>query len=434
MLFILCSCSNSSVPLKIYSADNELLAELKSSSDISGSSFSAYLDIVLDEAAVTVASLLKCDAKRAEKHLFKDGFSVYTAFDKQVFEGLEDACKDYADTTDIGCAVTDIKGNLTAVYSTKRDSKSNFATALNPPCSAFKPLSVYAPAIESGKINWSSYYTDSPYKQIKNDNGVLSDWPVNANNIYTEQPTGIYEAIKHSYNTVAVKCLADVGVKNSLVFLEDKFSLSLETERYNTEVHGEEEVIGNIALGYLAEGVSVVDMSGYYQCFANGGLYKKPEAVLKICDADGTEVYKNQNQQKQVIKPSTADIMRELLKGVVNGGTGTKATCKGIEVAGKTGTDDSGSNNWFVGITPEFSLAVWHSQSQKNIAAELFSKEAENIYNLKQDLKTDFALHSNIRKFVCCEQSGKAVSTKCTSIQLGYFEPGNTVGVCDIHK
>ena len=138
--------------------------------------------------------------------------------------------------------------------------------------------------------------------------------------------------------------------------------------------YGEEEVLGNLGMGYLREGVSPVDMAGYYQIFANGGKYYKPTAIYEIKDNSGKSIYKRNVSINQVIEKSTADIMNLLLQEVVSeNGTGKDAMIDGLAVGGKTGTGEKG--NWFVGFTPEYTCAVWHStQLEKNYGCKIFSK------------------------------------------------------------
>ena len=72
--------------------------------------------------------------------------------------------------------------------------------------------------------------------------------------------------------------------------------------------------VKNIAAGYIQEGVSPVDMAGYYQIFANGGVYVKPETIIKICDSTGNVLYHADAVKEQVVKSETADIMNRLLR------------------------------------------------------------------------------------------------------------------------
>lgn len=360
------------------------------------------------------------------------GYTVYTAYDADVAEALKNACMVIGTELDAGCAVTNLKGNLVAVYST--DEGVNYATQADSPYSSFKPLSVYAPAIEQELINWSSSYTDSAYKQIEGEDGELRDWPANSTGTYTGKKTSIYEAIRKSVNTVAVKCLADVGVNESLKFLKERLGITLGTEEYAAMVYGEEEVLGNVALGYVTTGLSPVDMAGYYQIFANGGKYEAPKAILKLCDGEGTVVYERAYSPSQVISPTTAGIMNKLLQGVVSGGgTGEEAAVKGVQVAGKTGTGDENSGNWFVGVTPGYSLAVWHGSAPNNCAPEIFGYAVEAIYQNQPDANTNFVTYANLKELVCCSESGMAVSGKCTRIEKGYFAEDDVPDICDRH-
>ena len=352
-----------------------------------------------------------------------------------VNKDLKKACKDYDKNVDVAAAITDLNGNLVAAYGTdKGKDAENLATALNQPCSSLKPLSVYAPAIDDGTINWSSRYEDSPYKYVKNLEGVMRPWPSNSSEVYSERYAYIYQAIMESMNTVAVKCLKDYGIEKSISFLEKSFNMRVGPEKTTAKTLGAEEVIGNIALGFLTDGASVVDMAGYYQVFANGGKYEAPLAVLKLCDSSGKTIYERKYSPNQVIKNTTADIMNKMLKEVVNeGGTGEDAKCQSVEVAGKTGTDDNFKNNWFVGVTPEYSCAFWHGLSDKNLAAKIFSSAVDKIYSSKKDYKKNFAFHSNLKKVAYCTESGKQLNPNCTIIRTGYYTFDNVPGLCDRH-
>ena len=139
------------------------------------------------------------------------------------------------------------------------------------------------------------------------------------------------------------------------------------------------------------------------------------------------------SQGKQIVKPASADIMRELLVGVVKEGTGRAARCKYTDVAGKTGTDDNMSNCWFVGVTPSYSLAVWHGNNKTNLAPEIFSGAIDALYEEKKVEKDEFSFHANIKQVVCCAKSGMPISKKCTTIRMGYFDATSPSGICDIH-
>ena len=430
----LCGCGSGGQPVFVLSSDGDVLARLENLSQIQKDKNKAYLQIAVDEAVKIIAEKEKISEKSAEKQLFKGGYNIYTAYDTEVGKALEETC-DMLDTDiNIGSAVTDLKGNLVAVYSTDSKDKINFSTKACDPCSAFKPLSVYAQAIDKDIINWSSRYEDSPYKQVKGEDGIYRDWPRNATGIYTKRYAYTFQAVKESINTVAVKCLKDLGVNNSIDFLQSQLGISLADEKYTASVYGEDEIIGNIALGSLSKGVSPVDMAGYYQMFANGGFYSKPTAVHKITDAQKNEIYKKEETLKQVIKATTSELMNRLLREVVTtGGTGAKAYSEGVEVAGKTGTDELGDNNWFVGLTPEYSCSIWHSNKEKNTAPEIFSAAIYNIYKNKPSAQKVFTYKAGLSSVAYCTETGMMAKQGCALIRLGYYTHGNVPSLCDRH-
>ncbi len=394
--------------------------------------YRAYLDIVLDEAVQIVSEVEACSVDEAEKLIFERGYSIHTAFDKQVYDALENT-QALEEGVSFGCAVTDLQGGLLAVYSAGdfEQEYKNFATVKTPPYSSFKPLSVYSPAIDSGIATWSTMYQDEPIKQIENEDGSMRDWPANATGTYTNKGVSVYTAIQKSLNTVAVRCLQEYGVEKSIENLKEKFGMSLEFEESRLQVLGAEEIIGNVALGYLQGGVSPVDMAGYYQMFANGGTYIAPKAVREIRDTEGNTIYERKEEKKQVISVQTAFIMNQLLQNVVKpGGTGEKARCDNLLVGGKTGTGDKG--NWFVGFTPQYSCAVWHgTETEKNTTSEIFSKV---VSQFKHDESIQFPDTRTVQKAVFCTESGKLISDKCQKIDVGYYSLDTELPVCDIHQ
>jgi cell division protein FtsI (penicillin-binding protein 3) len=76
-----------------------------------------------------------------------------------------------------------------------------------------------------------------------------------------------------------------------------------------------------------------------YSSIANGGFLVKPHVVSEIISPEGPVLFSFMDKEKKrILSPKTAEIFREILKSVVEGGTGEKASIEGDEVAGKTGT------------------------------------------------------------------------------------------------
>ncbi|MFF3462050.1 transglycosylase domain-containing protein [Streptomyces sp. NPDC001984] len=102
---------------------------------------------------------------------------------------------------------------------------------------------------------------------------------------------------------------------------------------------------------------SAIRMAGAYSTFAASGQQNDPFSVSEVKDKDGT-VYTHEVKSKDAFTPLVADNVTDILKSVVDKGTGTSARLPGRDVAGKTGTTDGNKSAWFVGYTPQLSTAI----------------------------------------------------------------------------
>jgi penicillin-binding protein 1A len=126
-------------------------------------------------------------------------------------------------------------------------------------------------------------------------------------------------------------------------------------------------------IGALKEGVSPLDMAHAYETIATGGrrVYDRtlgtpdegPTGMAQIqcpvIKCDGARALADNPTYRQVIPPSVAQTIHDLLVGVVQNGTGRSAAISGVDVAGKTGTTSDYGDAWFVGWTPAITTAVW---------------------------------------------------------------------------
>lgn len=428
----LSGCSTGKVSVK--DKDGQVIAELAKSEISDDILYKPYLEVVIDEAISDISNNNNCDLDKSKKMLFEKDYIIETCFDANIYEAIEKSYLNSSlDSVPFGCAVTNLNGGLCAVYSCDINKNINYANTALSPYSSFKPLSVYAPAIENNTANWSKVYEDSPYKKIKDENGEFVNWPKNATDTYTNSNITVYQAVKESLNTVAVKCLSDYGVNNSISFLKENFDINLDYESKKVTNNDEDEVIGNLAMGYLYKGVTVKDMAGYYQIFANGGKYYKPEAITKIIDENGKVMYAKKDNCKQVLSESTTFIMNKLLQGVVqSGGTGAEAKMDDIEVGGKTGTGIANDCHWFVGFVPQYSCAVWHGGSSvNNYSPQIFKTIMQN---LKLNKSVEYPKCRNIKQAIYCVESGLLCSKNCKQIDMGYYVADDDIGLCKIHN
>lgn len=222
-------------------------------------------------------------------------------------------------------------------------SQFNRATqAYRQPGSSFKPF-VYATALERG-MTPETVITDSP---VTYGAGRPWQWaPANSDHRFMGAiPMRV--ALMQSRNVVAVKVLDKIGIRN---VLDTARALGLK---------GRLDPYLSLALG--ASEATPLEMASAYSVFANGGMRRRPQVIKLVLDPQGRilEDHRRPGLGSRVLTERTATGMVDMLSRAVTGGTGGQAQVPGHRVAGKTGTTESYRDAWFVGFTPQYSLAVW---------------------------------------------------------------------------
>lgn len=118
--------------------------------------------------------------------------------------------------------------------------------------------------------------------------------------------------------------------------------------------------VPSIVLG--SSDVSLYEMVGAMNSFASKGIYIEPIFMTHIVDKHGNILDSFIPNQNEAMSEETAYLMLEVMKGVVNYGTGVRLRLTyefNNPIAGKTGTTNNHSDGWFMGITPELTTGVW---------------------------------------------------------------------------
>jgi peptidoglycan glycosyltransferase len=150
------------------------------------------------------------------------------------------------------------------------------------------------------------------------------------------------------------------------------------------------EDIGRIGIGQGGLQVTPLQMAMVAAAVANGGKLMRPRFTNKIVDQDGRTVRTiDPSAYQQVMKRSTADQIAQMMKRVVDEGTGTPAQLGGIDVAGKTGTAQIGvigsnlTQPWFIGFAPvgdpKVAVAVTIEQSQGGFGGTVAAPIARTV-------------------------------------------------------
>ena len=332
--------------------------------------FQSFIDHVIEEAAEKMKL-----SERDISSLYTAGYRIYTTMDTKTQEAAE---KVYADEKNFppgkkgkivqsAMVVLDPHsgGIRTLIGGRNQQGERQFNRAVDAtrqPGSVFKPVAVYGPALEKG-YSPATVLDDYPQQYDSGTGGTKTF--VNYDGRYRGL-ISMRTGIQHSVNTVAVKMLQKIGVSEGLNFAKSLGITSLVES-------GEPNDIGlSLALGGLTKGVSPLELTAAYGCFANGGIYVKPYAIRKIEDKDGNIIYQNKIFQTMVMSTQTAYLMSDMLQTVVQSGTAQRAKLPDRPVAGKTGTTSFNVDAWFVGYTPDLVSSVWLGYDKKEKMSGVF--------------------------------------------------------------
>jgi len=111
-------------------------------------------------------------------------------------------------------------------------------------------------------------------------------------------------------------------------------------------------------------------MVGAMNTFADKGVYIKPIFITKIEDKNGNVVEQFVPEKTEAMDDVTAYKMIQLMKGVVESGTGIRLRYRygfNNEIAGKTGTTQNQSDGWFMGITPKLTTGIWVGAEDRSV-------------------------------------------------------------------
>ncbi|KAA0771085.1 PBP1A family penicillin-binding protein [Bacillus sp. BB51/4] len=327
------------------------------SSEITEMKYQAFLDAVVKEV----------EKEYPDINIGSDGLTIQTTLDQDA--------QDYADKIMDGNLIKypndqfqgsfvfmdTQSGEVRAIGAGRKESKSTFkghnmAIDLKRQVgSTMKPIFDYGPAIEN--LQWSTYhqlndseYTYSNGKKIRN-----------ATNSY-KGDVSLREALKKSLNIPALKTAQAVGLPKSQAFAEGLGMTFKDGKTYESTAIGSNDS-------------SPLQLAGAYAAFGNDGNYNKPHFVKEVIFPDGKKKSFKPKEQR-AMQDYTAYMITDVLRDVVkpgSGGTGPTAYVSGVDVAGKTGTQnfdedvlkkygipaDANRDSWFAGYTPQYTMAVW---------------------------------------------------------------------------
>ena len=342
----------------------EVLFRMEEQGDISAAQDRAALAAPLHFAKKTDAGLIGIRApyfvsyilpgllqRYGEDMLYKGGLRIYTTLDlgmqataeAVVRQAVEEAKRDHLRAQQGALVAIDPRtGYVRAMiggYDFRASQFNRAWQAHRQPGSAFKPFT-YTVAVMRG-IPPTRMLLDAPI-EFPLPNGTV--WkPEDYDKKWHGWITARY-ALENSINVATIRLEEEVGPR-AIVDLAHRMGIESRLEP-------------NLALTLGASDVTLLELVSAYGVFADGGIRAAPVAVTRVTDWRGKVLEEHVPDRHVVLSPEVAYVMIDMLKGVVQRGTGTSANI-GIPQAGKTGTADDYRNAWFIGFTPSIVAGVW---------------------------------------------------------------------------
>ncbi len=328
--------------------------------------------------------------------LYTSGMVIKTTLNLDLQRHAEEVCEKNLSQLDkitkstepvqVALVAMEVKtGQILAMIGGRDFRKTQFnrvAQSLRQAGSAFKPI-VFLAALENGfsptsiiedtpliffnnGIDWELLSTSTDYTKIdftkiekklkisnykelmenlitlKKDNKI---WiPENYKNQYHNKVT-LRRALELSLNSCAIKVIMETGVPTVINYAR---KLGITTQLTPTY---------SLALG--ASEVIPLELVCAYNVFANNGIKVQPYGIIEVRDKFGNTIKSYTPNESIVLSHESSYLITNLLKGVIQHGTGKYALNLGKICAGKTGTTNDCTDAWFIGYTPDIICGVW---------------------------------------------------------------------------
>ncbi len=439
----------------------EMLFQMSSDEDeqLSASSYYSYfVDQVVYDVTADLMAQTGYSYDQAYELLTTGGYKIYCTIDLDVQEKVDQI---YTDLTNVPetASSQQLQSAIVIIDNESGDvvalaggvGKKEGSLVLNratqsklSPGSTIKPVSVYAPALETGLITPATVYDDTPYSFTDK-----SSWPKNQDATYRGL-VSVDRAMSLSLNTVAVKIVDQLTPEYCYDFAKYKMGLSGLVDNYTSNGQSFSDAeLSPMAMGSLTVGVTVQDMAAAYATFPNGGTYREARTYTKVTDNDGDIILDNTQTTSSAMSETSAWYITYMLEHVVTSGTGTAAQLDGMHVAGKTGTTTSDYDRWFAGYTPYYTGVVWCgydepeevklTNSSTNPAVSLWKQVMQLVHEGKAD--REFTQPSDIVNCTVCMDSGLLATDACEAdprgsrvvqVKLSIHDVPTTY--CDVHE
>lgn len=229
-------------------------------------------------------------------------------------------------------------------YDFQQNQYNRVTQSFRQPGSAFKPV-VYLAAIDQFGYSGSTIVDDEP-RTFK-----IGDQYWNPGNFDDSflGPITLRTALAKSRNLVSADIISRIGVEWAIHYAKKLGIVS--------------SLGTNLSLSLGSSEVTLLEMARAYGVFANRGVFMPTVFISRVLDRDGQVIYAATDRQleeaKRVISEESAFLMANLMKGVVERGSGWRIRELGRPSAGKTGTSNDLMDAWYIGYTPNWVCGIW---------------------------------------------------------------------------
>ncbi|MCD6310764.1 MAG: penicillin-binding protein 1C, partial [Candidatus Eremiobacteraeota bacterium] len=315
-------------------------------------------------------------------------------------------------------------------FSRVRHGQVNGCLSLRQPGSTMKPFT-YALALESG-YTAADIIPDIP---LPGDESYQGYSPLNYDKTY-HGPVRLREALACSYNVAAVNLVKKIGIRRLLNWLRNAGFSHLDK---SASFYGPGLTLG-------AGEVTLLELARAYSIFARGGEWIPEKFIISACDTNGDEIeLPEMPGAKNLLDPETAYIITDIL-----GDQQARAPAFGqwcvlnfpFPCAAKTGTSKAFRDNWTVGYTTDYTVAVWvgnfDGKEMKRVsgitgAGPLFREIMLALH--KNAPPRDFPKPDGLVTIPVCPDSGEIPGKYCRNYIMEIFTTKNMPGkTCSVHR
>lgn len=300
--------------------------------------------------------------KYGEAIVERGGLKVITTLEPTLQQYAEEAIAQYGETNNSRynasnaslVSINPITGQILAMVGSRDyfnadiDGSVNVALRVRNPGSSFKPI-VYGTAFSKGftpdtilfdlTTNFGPQGDGSSYIPKNYDSGERG-------------PVTIRTALQGSLNIPAVKALYLAGIPNVVE----------QAKKMGYSTIGEADQYG-LALALGGAGVTLLDHTSAFGVFAQDGMWREPQKILKVLDHKGKVLEQFSVKEKQVMDENTARMVANVLSDnnarAYVFGSNSPLQIPGRQVSAKTGTTNDNRDAWTIGFVPSLVAGVW---------------------------------------------------------------------------